>query len=110
MLHAIKQMPDDAKKAMLKHEDKLDMALLKTPSKRQTDHIQPNAILLWTQAWIERAIAEKDEDFFMSEFGAQVCDTYNLALKAHTKQDHHITAALLLEKMRKNEIKVKGDE
>lgn len=110
MLRAIKQMPDDTKQSMLEYEDKLDMALLKSGSKKPTEHVKPNAILLLTQAIIARAIVDKDEDFFRSEYGAQVCDTYNLALTAHTGHDNGITAAILLKKMQQGEIKVRGEE
>lgn len=106
---AVDELPQSEKDIILAHEDKQDMALLHDGNKRSADHIKPNSILLLTQAIIELAIAENDEDFFKSEYGEQIVDTYNTALTIHKSHDYGITAELLLEKMRKNAIKVKGE-
>lgn len=106
---AIDELPQDEKQIVLAYEDKQDMGLLKAGTHKPTKHIKSNSILLMTQAIIESAIEENDEDFFKSEYGAQVVDTYNLALTDHKHHDYGITAALLLEKMRKGEL-VKGED
>jgi hypothetical protein len=105
---AIDELPQDEKSIVLAHEDKLDLELLHQGTNKPTKHIKPNSILLMTQAIIECAIADKDEDFFKSQYGAQIVDTYNNALTIHTSHDYGITADLLLEKMRKGEL-VKGE-
>lgn len=103
---AIDELPKDEKAIMLAYEDKMDMRLLKAGTHKPTKHITPNAILLLTQAIIEDAIINKDEDFFQFEYGAQVVDTYNTALTIHTHTDYEVTAELLLEKMRKGKIRI----
>ena len=86
------------------------MAMLKAGTKKSTKHIKHNAMLLLTQAIIESAIEEKDEEFFQSEYGVFVVDTYNTALTIQKCHDYGITADFLLEKMRKNAIKVNEEE
>ena len=105
---AIDELPQGDKDIMLAYEDKIDMGLLKSGTHKPIKHIKSNAVLLLTQGIIESAIAEKDEDFFKSEYGAQVIETYNTVLTIHTSHDYGITADLLLEKMRKGEL-VKGE-
>lgn len=106
---AITELPQDEMDIVLAYEDKLDLEMLKKGTDKPTAHIKPNSILLLTQAIIESAIAEKDEEFFQSKYGEQVVDTYNTALTIHTNNDYGITADFLLEKMRKNAIRVKGE-
>lgn len=106
---AIDELPKDEKDIVLAQEDKQDMALLKAGTKKPTKHVKPNSILLLTQAIIELAIAEKDEDFFQSEYGNYIVDAYNTALTNHKCHDYGITAALLLEKMHKGEL-IKGED
>ena len=107
---AVDELPKEEKQIVLTYEDKMDMQMLKNGASKPASHIKPNAILLLTQGIIESAIAEKDEDFFQSQYGAQIVDTYNTALTAHTSNDYGITARFLLEKMRKRQIKVKGEQ
>jgi hypothetical protein len=107
---AIDELPQEEKDMVLAYEDKVNMALFKSGTNKPTKHIKPNSILLLTQGIIEHAIAEKDEDFFKSEYGAQIVDTYNTTLTMHTSYDYGITADLLLDKMRKDAIKVKGED
>jgi hypothetical protein len=107
---AIEELPQDERNFVLSYEDKHDMTMLKAGTKKSTKHIRSNAILLLTQAIIESGIEENDVDFFKSEYGAFVVDTYNAALTNHKHHDYGITAALLLEKMRKGKIHVKGED
>lgn len=107
---AINELPPNEKCIVLAHEDKENMAILTAKTPKQVDHISPQSILLLTQSWIECAIADNDEEFFQSEFGKQIADTYNTALTIHTHTDYEVTAELLLEKMRKNAIKIKGEK
>ena len=106
---AIDKLPKKDRDIVLAHEDKMNMEMLKSNGKKDTDHIKSNSILLLTQAIIEQAIADNDEDFFMSEYGSQIVDTYNTMLTEHKKCDYNITADLLLEKMRKKTIHIKGE-
>ena len=110
LCQAIDELSPKEKAIVLAYEDKLDMALFKIATKKPTKHIRANSILLLTQAIIECAIADNDEEFFKSEYGATMCETYNLALTIHTSHDYGITADLLLEKMRKNAIRIKGEQ
>lgn len=107
---AIEELPQEEKGLVLAYEDKLNMELLDAGTNKPTKHIKSNAILLLTQSVIECAIADKDEDFFKSEYGAYIVDTYNTVLSMHKHHDYGITAELLLEKMRKGAIRVKGDD
>lgn len=102
---AVNELPQDERNIVLAYEDKQDMALLKSGYSKPTKHIDQKSILLLTQAIIESAIVDKDEDFFKTEYGEQIVDTYNTTLSMHTHHDYEITAALLLEKMRKGGIK-----
>ena len=107
---AIEELPKDEKKAMLAYEDKMDMELLKNGVDKPQKNMSPNSMLLLSQAIIESAIKENDEDFFEFEYGAQIVEIYNTMLTARKCHDYGITADLLLEKMRKNAIKVKGEQ
>lgn len=104
---AVNELPQDERIIVFAYEEKQDMALLQAPN-HKNEKAKSNSILLLTQAVIESAIAENDEDFFKSEYGVQIVDTYNTVLTMHKHHDYGITAALLLEKMRKNEL-VKGE-
>ena len=106
---AIDELPQEEKNIVLAYEDKQDVALLQALTHKPIKHIKHNAILLLTQGIIESAIAENDEDFFKSEYGVQIVDTYNTTLTIHASHDYGITADLLLEKMRKNAIEIKGE-
>lgn len=107
---AVDELPAAEKGFVLAYEDKQDIALLKAKTKKDVSHIANNSILLLTQGIIESAIAENDEDFFKSEYGEQIVDTYNTTLTIYKGTDYEITAALLLEKMRKKSIATKGEE
>lgn len=107
---AIEELPQSDKAIMLDYEDKQDMLMLKMRNHKPTKHIKSNSILLLTQAIIESAIEEQDEDFFKAEYGAFVGDTYNTTLTVHKCHDYGITAELLLEKMRKKSIQIQGEE
>ena len=103
---AINALPLDSREILLAYEDKQDMKLLQLGTNKPTKHISSNSILLLTQAIIESAISENDEDFFKTEYGAFVVDGYDLALTDRKHYDYNITAELLLEKMRKGKIRV----
>lgn len=107
---AVHELPQDEKDFMLAYEEKQDMALLDQKYDKPTDHIKVNSILLWTQAIIESAIADNDEDFFKSKYGAHIVETYNAALAVHKCHDYGITAALLLDKMRKGKFAENQEE
>ena len=107
---SINELPPDEKSIVLDYEDKQNMELLKKPNHKTNNKVTPQCMLLLTQAIIERAIADYDEGFFESEYGAYVVDTYNTMLSIHKHHNYGITAELLLEKMRKNAIKMKGEE
>ena len=107
---AVDELPKNEKAFVLAYEEKQDMELLKVVNNKPTKHIAPNSILLLTQAIIESAIADKDEDFFQSKYGEQVVDTYNTMLTVRKGHDYGITADLLLEKMLKKSIQVQGEE
>lgn len=107
---AIDELPPDEKRIVLAQEDKQDMELLKVKTNKPTKHISTNSILLLTQSIIEVAIQDGDEDFFQSQYGEYIVDTYNTTLAVHKGHNYEITAKLLLEKMRQGKIKVKGCE
>ena len=107
---AVAALSQEEKDFMLAYEEKQDMALLAQKYEKPTDHIKVHSILLWTQAIIESAIADNDEDFFKSKYGEQVVETYNTALAVHKCHDYGITAAMLLDKMRKGKLALEENE
>ncbi len=106
---AVDDLPQETKDIMLAYEDKMDMAMLKIESGKHDEYVENSSILLLTQAIITLAIEDKDEDFFKSQYGEYIVDTYNNALTLHKHHDYNITACLLLEKMRQGKIKVRGE-
>ena len=107
---AINKLPEDKRQIIIKHEDGQDMALLDKENHKPKKCVADNSILLLTQGIIELAIADKDETFFMSEYGKTIVDTYNFMLTSHTKHNYNITAELLLEKMRKGTIQIDTED
>ena len=107
---AINRLPTKEKAIVLAKEDERNMASLNKKHKKSTDYLVDSSVLLLTQAIIELAIADRDEDFFMSNYGKAIVDGYNTALTIYTKHNYNITAELLLEKMRKGEIVIESEE
>ena len=107
---AVEELPPEEKSFVLAYEDKQDMALLKRPVHQTHPKATPQCMILLTQAIIESARDEEDEDFFKAGFGAFVVDTYNSALTVHKGHDYEITAGLLLEKMQKGLFQPKGEK
>lgn len=107
---AINELPQDEKRVVLAHEDEQNVAILNSGIPKQADNMTAQSMLLLTQSIIECAIADHDEDFFQSEYGKQIVEMYNTALTIHKNHEYGITAEFLLEKMRKNAIKIKGEK
>jgi hypothetical protein len=107
---AIDELPQEERDIVLAHEDKENMELLRVGTKKPTKHIKPASIVLLTQAIIESARDDKDEDFLKYGYGEYVVDAYNTALTNHKHHDYGITAALLLEKMQNGELAPKGED
>lgn len=107
---AVNELPADEKRIVLAYEDKQNMLILKNGTNKPTAHIGQNAILLLTQALIQSARDDEDEDFLQSEYGAYVADVYNLALTHHTKCDYGITAEVFMEQWRKGEWQKRGED
>ena len=101
---AIDELPQEERDIVLAHEDKENMELLRIGTKKPTKHIKPASIVLLTQAIIESARDDKDEDFLKYGYGEYVVDAYNTALTNHKHHDYGITAALLLKKIRNGEL------
>ncbi len=107
---AIEELPKKDRDTIHLYEDKQNIKFMQQYAKKPNNDITNNSFLLLTQAIIESAIAENDEEFFKSKYGEMVVDMYNTALTIHKSYDYNITAELLLEKMRKNAIKIKGEK
>lgn len=101
---AINELPPQEREIVLAYEDKCDIEMLNSKCYKPTEEIDINGVLLLNQAIIIDALADKDIDFFKSNYGGAIVAAYDSALTLYKGYDYNITSELFVEKIENGQV------